>query len=172
MDNNKLFFQIFNLNGQSFVLDQLMVFGAAYLIYLVFLLVFILGIKGGIREKKAFLLLILGIPIAILLIKVIHIWYVEPRPFVNFHLTPVISESADATFPSRHATIMAVIAFSFTYFKSKWALLFLPVMLWVGISRVFVGVHYPLDIIGGFLTGLIAFVFTLQVKKILERFLR
>ncbi len=168
MDNISLFFRLFNLNGYSLVLDKLMVIGAVYLLYLIFLLVFILGIKGGIREKKSFLLLILGIPIAILLIKVIHLFFIEPRPFVTFPIHPLVTESPGAAFPSRHATIAAVIAFSFTYFKSKWAFVLLPCLLWVGISRIFVGVHYPLDILGGLLVGIISLLIALPMKQLLR----
>jgi len=146
---------------------KLMVFGATYLIYLTFLLVLILGFKGGIKEKKAFLLIILGLPIAILLIKFIHLFYFEPRPFVAFHFTPIVAQIADASFPSRHATIAAIIAFSYTIFQSKWALLFLPIMVWIGIARVYVGVHYPLDIIGGFITAIIALAIIVQIKRLI-----
>lgn len=168
MDNTVLFFQIFNLNGRSQILDQLMIFGTTYLIYIVFLFVLIIGIKGGIKAKKAFLLIILGIPISILLIKGIHLFFYENRPFVTFNFLPIVAEQADASFPSRHATIISVIALSFTYFKSKWALLLLPIMFWIGLSRIFVGVHYPLDIIGGLITAGVALIIAIQIKKILK----
>ena len=171
MDNVSLFFQIFNLNGHFWVLDQLMIFGSTYLIYLTFLFILFLGFKGGTKAKKAFLLILLGIPIAVLLIKVIHLFLYEPRPFVNFHFLPVVAEAADASFPSRHATIASVIAFSYTYFKSKWSTLFLLIMAWIGLSRIYVGVHYPLDIIGGFLVGVISLTLSLQIKRVLTRFL-
>ena len=71
MSNQDLFFLIFNLNKQSPILDQLMIFGATSLIYLVFLLCVILAFKGAMKEKKAVLLIILGLPIAFILIKII-----------------------------------------------------------------------------------------------------
>ena len=77
MDNVSLFFSIFNLNGRSFVLDQSMIFATVPLIYLTFLLVFVLAIKGGIREKKAFLLTVLALPLAVLLIKTIHLFFYD-----------------------------------------------------------------------------------------------
>lgn len=152
--NNDLFFLIFNLHGQSWILDDLMVFGSAYLIYLVILFIFILGLKGGIREKKACLLILLGIPVAILLIKGIHLFFYESRPFVTFQFSPLVAEKIDASFPSRHAAITSVIAFSLAYFKSKWSVPLLLAAFFVGISRIYVGVHYPGDIIGGFLVGI------------------
>lgn len=167
MNNTDLFFSIFNLNGKSWLLDQLMIFGATTLIYLVFLLCLILALKGGIKEKKAILLILISLPVAILLVKIIHLFFYENRPFVAFNFLPVVAEKMDASFPSRHATISAVIALSFTFLKSKWALLLLPVMLWVGTARVFVGVHYPQDILGGFLVAGVALFASLQIKKIL-----
>lgn len=172
MDNVSLFFLIFNLSGRMQILDTLMIFGTKYLIYLIFLFVIILGLKGGIKEKKSLLLIILGLPVAFLLIKGIHIFFFEPRPFVIFHFSPIVSESANsAAFPSRHATIVAVLAFAYTYFKSKWFPLFLLIMLWVGLSRIYVGVHYPLDIVGGFLVGGVALAIALRIKNLLKIYL-
>lgn len=166
--NTDLFFLVFNLKGQNPILDQLMIFATEYLIYLTFLLVLFLALKGGIKEKKSFLLIILSLPIAVLMIKGIHLFVFEPRPFVTFNLTPLVSESLDASFPSRHATISAVLAFAFTYFKSKWSFLLLIIMVWISLSRVYVGVHYPLDIIGGWATAVISLAIALQVKKLLK----
>lgn len=170
MVNTELFFQIFNLNGQNAILDKLMLFGATDLIYITFAMVLILGIREGIREKKSFLLIILALPVAVLLIKIIHLFFYESRPFVTFNLLPYAPESQDASFPSRHATISAVIAFAYTYFKSKWTLLFLFIMLWIGVARIFVGVHYPLDVLGGFITAIISLMLALLVQKILNKF--
>lgn len=168
MDNTNLFFLIFNLNGHFGILDKLMIFGATYLIYLVILFIFILVLKGKTPEKKAFLLILLGLPVAFLLIQIIHIFFYEPRPFVAFHFPPIVPEKIDASFPSRHATISAIIAFSYVLFKSKWSPIFLFLMLWIGISRIYVGVHYPLDILGGFITGSISLVIAKQIFKLIK----
>lgn len=145
-----------------------MIFGAEYLIYLLILLLFILGFKGKIKEKKALLLAIIAMPIAILLIKLIHIVIYTPRPFINFDIAPLVEHQADASFPSRHASIAAILSLPYLYFKSKWAPVFLLFMLWVGISRVYVGVHYPADIVGGFAVGIISLLAALQIKKLLR----
>lgn len=172
MDNITLFFLIFSLNGRIWTLDNLMIFAAQYLIYLTILMVFVLSFKGGTKERKAMLLAFLALPIAVLLIKAIHLIFFEPRPFVDFHFSPLISHNADASFPSRHAAIMSVVAFSYTYLKSKWAPVLLFFMLWVGAARIFVGVHFPQDIIGGFVVGLISLIIALQIIKLIKlRFL-
>ncbi|MBI2338254.1 phosphatase PAP2 family protein [Candidatus Daviesbacteria bacterium] len=168
MDNVDLFFQIFNLHGKSWILDQLMIFASTSLIYLMLLGVLFLALKGETRDRKAFLLIIVGLPVAIIIIKIIHLFLFEPRPFVTFNFTPIVPEDANASFPSRHATISAVIAFSYTYFKSKWTPFLLFIMLWIGLSRIFVGVHYPLDVLGGFTTAVLAIFISLKIKKFLE----
>ena len=148
-----------------------MIFGARFIIYLTFILMFGFIFKGGIKEKKALILAALSIPILVLIIKGIHIFYFAERPFVSFQFDPLIDVEEDASFPSRHASIMSSIAFSYLYFKSKWAVFLLLLMLWVGISRVYVGVHYPLDILGGFIVGIISLAIALQVKKLLKHLL-
>lgn len=154
--DNASFFLIFNLSRKWPLLDTFMIFITNYVIYLIFLLIFFLAVKGKVKERKALVLTILAIPIAILLIKFIHLFVNEPRPFVTFNFQPLTDNKPDPSFPSRHATIMAVIAFSYTYFKSKWALLFIILMILIGISRIYIGVHYPIDILGGFMVGIIS----------------
>ncbi len=168
MDNVAIFFIIFNLNGLSSGLDKIMVFGADFLIYLMIILMFILGFKGGIKEKKVLLLALLAIPISIIIIKIIHLFFMEQRPFVQYHFSPLIFEKTDASFPSRHATMAAVIAFAYAYFKSKWALLFVLLMLWIGTARIFVGVHFPIDIIGGFVVAIFSLIVAVKFKNFLK----
>ncbi len=172
MDNLALFFLFFGLSGKSPVADSLMIFGARFVIYLTFLLIFALAIKGGVKEKKALILAIMTIPIIILLIKCIHIFYYETRPFVDNDILPLISYNTDASFPSRHTSIMSAITFSYLYFRSKWAFVFGFLMLWVGMARIFVGVHFPIDIIGGIIVGLISQISGVQIIKLIKvRFL-
>ncbi len=168
IDNTSLFFIIFNLSNHSPLLDFLMIFGARYLIFVAFLLTFFLIFKGTIAEKKSFLLIILALPIAVLIIMGIHLFLYEPRPFVTYHLTPLYPYNPDASFPSRHASFMAAVAFAYAYFRSKWSALFIILMLWVGISRVYVGVHYPLDILGGFIVGIISLMIVKQIVQFLK----
>lgn len=145
-----------------------MIFGATDLIYITILSIFVLAFKGQSKDRKALILTVLAIPIAIILIKVIHIFINEPRTFVTYHFSPLTDNTVDASFPSRHATIASVIAFSYIYFKSKWSILFLIIMVWIGLSRIYVGVHYPLDIIGGFLVGIVSLI----IAKPIVYFLR
>lgn len=166
--NNSLFFLIYNLHGKLEILDQLMIFGAKDLIFIIFFLSIILAIFKGTREKKALLIAILAIIMGEVLLFLIHLFFIEPRPFVTFNLTPLIGHIPDASFPSEHTTIMSVIAFSYLLYKSKFSWLFLIAMLWVGFSRIYVGIHYPLDILGGIVLGFISVYLIWIFKKLFK----
>ncbi len=168
MDNTSLFFLIFGLSKHSSFADYLMIFGAEFLIYLTFVLLFLFAFKGSAPERKALLLSLISMPIVVILIKLIHIFIVVPRPFVDNEILPLVNLHSDASFPSRHTSIMSAVAFSYVFTKSKWAPLFIIFMLWVGISRIYVGVHYPIDIVGGILVGLVSAVFARQIARILR----
>lgn len=165
MSNTQLFFSIFDLSHKSILLDNSMIFGAQYVIFLAFLLVILLGLKGKGREKKAIFLITLGIIYAEILIWLIHLVYQEPRPFVAFPINTLVKHGADAAFPSGHTTIMAVIASAYYFYKSKFAPIFFILMLWVGFSRIFIGVHYPFDILGGMFVGLVAVRLAWETKN-------
>ena len=158
MDNLELFYLIFNQSHRSPILDNLMIFITHYLISITILIMFILVFKGKSPERKAILLAILTLPIALLLIQFIHLLIYEPRPFVTYNFSPLVKPIGNASFPSIHASLISALAFSYVYFKSKWAYLFVIFMILVGLSRIYVGVHYPLDVLGGFVTGSVAVV--------------
>lgn len=149
-------------------MDQIMIFGAEYVIYLTFILIFIAAIKGQVNERKSLILFLFSLPLLILLIKIIHLFIFEQRPFVEQDIIPLVEHVDDASFPSRHTSIMAAIAFSFIFFKSYWYLLLILLTIWVGVSRVYVGVHYPIDILGGFIVGLVSVVLAWQIIKLLK----
>lgn len=81
------------------------------------------------------------------------------RPFILFQdIHPLFIETGYA-FPSGHSTVVAALAF-FIFFKNKrLGVLCLCIALLVGLARVASGVHFPLDIAGGYALGfLVAFL--------------
>jgi len=168
--NSELFLQIYNLGGHNYLLDRIFIFGANELIFVTFIIIFLLIILGGPQERRAFLLIIVGLILAKLLVIFTHIIFFEPRPYITFNLIPLISHTPDAAFPSTHTTVMATVAAAYLFCKSKFSLLFLFLMFWVGFARIYVGVHYPLDILGGIIYGLFAILLTILLNKKIKFF--
>jgi undecaprenyl-diphosphatase len=64
------------------------------------------------------------------------------------------THSHDPSFPSDHASAAFAIAFAVLLFDRVAGALFLAVAVLIGVGRVFIGAHYPLDIVAGCLVGL------------------
>ena len=101
--------------------------------------------------------------------------FVRPRPeeefynfFINFNLGP--------SFPSGHAerAFSASVILTSYFSRYKWIFFFLSLL--VSISRVYLGVHYPLDILVGAMNGIIIgysilFWPTKSVRKRIKKYL-
>lgn len=57
------------------------------------------------------------------------------------------------SFTSSHAANFAAGATVLVYFLRKLSALWISIALLIGFSRIYVGVHYPFDVLGGFLLG-------------------
>ncbi len=78
----------------------------------------------------------------------------------------------DFSFPSNHAANnFAVVAFfSSIFYESKRLRIWYVVAMLIGIGRIYEGVHYPTDIVGGVLVGLtIGFIFSGLLKYVEEK---
>lgn len=59
------------------------------------------------------------------------------------------------SFPSNHAMNMFTAATVFSFFYNKYAGYFFGFAVLIGFSRIYVGVHYPLDVVGGAVFGML-----------------
>ena len=84
-----------------------------------------------------------------------HIWarvrpaFAHPDQAHLFFVPP----SFDPSFPSDHSTAAFAIAFAVFFLSRKVGIGFLVAATMVALSRVFVGLHYPSDVVAGVLIG-------------------
>jgi undecaprenyl-diphosphatase len=87
---------------------------------------------------------------------VIHHAWARPRPYMSHHIRHPWSNSTDASFPSDHTTVSFAIAFAVLAFDPIAGAIFLVVAAVIAVGRLFIGAHYPSDVLAGLVIGLIA----------------
>ena len=112
--------------------------------------------------------------VALLVNQVIgHLWH-RARPFAthpNAHVWG--SRSHDPSIPSDHASAAFGIAFAVFLFDRIAGAAFLAAATFIGVGRIFIGAHYPLDVIAGCLVGLGSAVLVVRTgRPVLERLVR
>lgn len=154
-----LFHLINNLANRWSVLDMLGIFAAVFLLpMMVFLLVLATFTIKCLWEEhwyempiKAGVAALVGYGIRFVIGEIVG----RGRPFAvleNAHQL-VFKEATLDSFPSGHATLAFALAFVVFKQDRDWGIAFLILATIVAIGRVFTGLHFPLDIIGGAILG-------------------
>jgi undecaprenyl-diphosphatase len=135
----------------------------------------LLARPGGTRKWKLASACALGSAALALLINQLigKIWHRE-RPFAAHPAAHVWgNRSHDPSFPSDHASAAFGIAFAVFLFDRAAGSVFLVAAFFIGAGRVFIGAHYPLDILAGSLVGLAsALLLTRLARPVIERLVR
>ena len=128
------------------------IFIANDLLYCMILLFAWFWLRGNYDTKKQILKAFIFTSIAILISQCISHVYYHPRPFVMEVGRTLIYHAPNGSFPSDHMLIFSSITFSYLFSAQRKLGAFLLIMAWlVAWSRVYLGVHFPLDMLGAFL---------------------
>ncbi len=150
---------IHQLAGASKILDGVGIFFGKYAAYLFVLFFLIAAVtRRGWRERiSLFLFTAFSLLLASGIIEpAINFFFPIDRPFAARGFTPLFSQIADASFPSGHATFFFTLAtVIFLQMSARWGIVAYIGVFLISLGRVFAGVHYPIDILGGAIIGLL-----------------
>lgn len=158
--NQSLFLQI-NADPSTHAWKiQLALILANKLIYLVPISLAAMWLWGGEHSRRAALRILMVIAAALCVNYAISLALPHARPFVLGLGHAFFPHAPTSSFPSNHTTIIAAMGMTLICSRglAGWGWLTLLLALAVGWSRVYLGVHFPLDILGGLVLAPIALV--------------
>ncbi|WP_051271050.1 undecaprenyl-diphosphatase [Shimazuella kribbensis] len=166
----QLFQWINHFEGQYFWWDHFFESLTSYGPYVYIAILFILAIRPSSRlaAVNGFLTAIFAIGVNFS----IGLFTYRPRPFVAHHVHMLLPHVADSSFPSDHTTGSMAIALAICFYNRKLGIPLILVALLIGFSRIYVGHHYPTDVLGGILIGAVTAFLIYQLgigQKILEK---
>ncbi len=158
--SEKIFLKINSRLGKNKLLDNFFYFSANFLIYiLIFVFLFLVCFY-----RTDFCLLVLSsFCLGLLLSYLTAIICKWQRPIIKYPKIKMLFQPFQTwkTFPSDHSLISFLLVFWMIIlnFSVFYVIMFLILALLIASARVYAGVHYPRDIIGGFVYALIISLF-------------
>lgn len=147
-------------------MNDAIIFLGKYLYLLVILIALFFLVKEKTNRKKIIIFSIVTLFLSFIFGKIAGHFFYDTRPFVSGHFKPLIDHVASNGFPSDHALISFTISAIVYFFNRKLGIILALLGVVVGSSRVYAGIHNPVDILGSFVIG---FGTALLVKYILKK---
>lgn len=155
--DTQIFYFLNSLAGQSLVLDNILVFFASYFAYIL-ILIFLYWLVFYVNREKLQIFFVITASALIAkfgITELIRFFYHRSRPFIDLpSVNQLIIHENSGSFPSGHAAFFFAISMAIYMYNKRLGALFFIFALFMTISRVIAGVHYPSDIIGGALVGI------------------
>jgi len=101
--------------------------------------------------------LIIIVPLLVFALWIFGVFFPHERPFAAGVGYNFLHHSPNNSFPSNHGTICFTFALAFMFWHRLWSgALLIAVACAIAWARVYLGVHWPMDMLGGLLTAMIA----------------
>lgn len=147
-------------------IDMLMKHTTAYgpYVFAGILVLFLVSKRGRTEGVAGFVALLFAMGINY----VIKSFYYRPRPFVQWSddVNLLMDHAANSSFPSNHTTAAITIALVIWYYNRRMGRWLIGFALLMGVSRIYVGHHYPSDVFFGILFGLLSVIVILKAQSI------
>jgi len=124
------------------------------LIHIVPMLAIVLWLWGP-AQRQLVVKMALAIAVSLIVSWVMGHTFPHDRPFVEGVGYNFLHHAPDDSYPSDHGTVAFTFALAFLFWHRIWSgVAMMGVALLIAWSRVYLGVHWPLDMLGGLLVGI------------------
>ena len=144
---------------------------AEWMIWLVPIGLTVLWLLGKIVDQRAAVKALVAGLIALGVNQLIALLWFHPRPFMTGIGHTYLLHAADSSFPSDHVTLLLAVGLALWTSDSIWARrvagVLLAASLPVAWARIYLGVHFPFDMLGalGVALGVLVLVNTVKVQS-------
>ena len=105
------------------------------------------------RHQRGVMLAGLSVGVASAVVKIFNLFYFRTRPFDSLEVELLFYPPTDSSFPANPVAVTVAMATGVWMINRRIGSAMYVVALLYGFSRVYAGVFYPLDVVGGALVG-------------------
>lgn len=161
-----IFQKINQFAGNWHWLDLTSIFFAKYVGYILIFLLFLFLLKNWKKYwRMVFWAFFSAVLSKFIICELIRFIWKRPRPFVENSVHLLLSHSPTPSFPSDHAAFYFALSTIVYFYNKKAGTLFLVASFFIGLARIFCGLHWPLDILGGAVIGVFSGWISFSLSK-------
>ena len=158
----KTFRLVNQLSGRFLPIDILMIHISKKIRYFYIVILIFMWIKKGRYRLSAFNG-ICSASLSLIIYFLIKLFYFKPRPFMKHRVGILMPSKVNSSFPSKHTMLVFAVSTAIYIRQRILGVIMLIISSLTGLSRIWVGHHYPFDIIG---SALIASVTSVLFNKV------
>lgn len=121
-------------------------------------------------NQKAVITAAMSIGLASLLVLICNLFLFRTRPFVDLPESSVhllFYRPTDSSFPSNLAAVLFAIAIPIFFKNKTYGSVLLVIAVLASFGRVYIGIHYPFDVLGGAVIGALGALMAYGVSRLL-----
>ena len=120
------------------------------------------------RHQRGVILSSVGVAVSSIVVTIFNMFYFRPRPFDSLDVDLLFYTPTDSSFPANPIAIVVAMATGIWVTNKLMGTTMYMISLAYGLSRVYAGVFYPMDVFAGALIGVSATYFVYILFKIIE----
>lgn len=151
-------FRLINDLGKAFpALNPAFIFIAEYFLYLMIVPIGLFWFAPRFRNRRLVAAALLTVAAALFLRIGVAKLHSNLQPFAELpDVNQLVEKTVGNSFPSDHTILFFSLCTTFALFSKRFGWLWMLLGALVGVSRIWVGVHYPADVIAGALTAIVS----------------